>query len=193
MKTNNKQFWIAAIIAGVLYLLISNLGNGEKSEYQKAQDKKKDAYEALYSSNEGNFLILRNTYLAHSESEGNITVYIKHNKALKQSFLFLRVTCQADAKRTKSITFSSSEGYEKLDYVNEAYRLTDKTLNGKSFATLDIQIGELLAEQLLRMSRSSSASIVFTDHRGDHSFELTESEKKGLEQVILAYKYIKCE
>lgn len=193
MKKNNKQLWIASIIAGVLYLLISSLGNGEKSEYQKAQDKKKGAYEALYCSNDGNFLIMYNTHLAHDEGENNITAYIKHNKNLKKSFLFLKVTCQADARRTKTVTFASSAGYEKMDYVNEAYRLTSKTVGGKKFATLDIQIGDILTEQLWRMSQTPSASVVFTDHRGDHSFELTETEKHGLEQVILAYKYIRCE
>jgi hypothetical protein len=91
MKTNNKQLWIASIIAGVLYLLISSLGNGEKSEYQKVQDKKKDAYEALYSENDGGFLILRNTHLAHDEGENNITAYIKYNPTLKKSFLFHRL------------------------------------------------------------------------------------------------------
>ena len=74
-----------------------------------------------------------------------------------------------------------------------AYSLTSTKIGSKSFATLDIQIGELLKEQLLRMAQASSASIVFTDHKGDHNFELTEAEKQGLEQVILAYKYIKCE
>ncbi len=191
MKTHIKQLCIATIITGILCLLISSLGNGEKSEYQKAQDKKKDAYEALYCSSNANFLAMYNTHLTHNEGNNNITAYIKHNKALKKSFLYLKVTCQADAKRTKTITFTSNAGYEKLDYVNEAYRLTSINNGGKNFATLDIQIGDILTEQLWRMSQASSASIVFTDHRGDHSFELTETEKQGLEQVILAFKYIK--
>jgi hypothetical protein len=193
MKTHIKQLCIATIITGVFCLLISSLGNREKSEYQKIQDKKKDAFEALYSENNGGFLFLKNTHLAHNEGKNNITAYIKYNPTLKKSFLFLKVTCQADAKRTKTITFGSNAGYEKLDYVNEVYRLTSIKNEGKKFATLDIQIGELLKEQLLRMSQASSASIVFTDHKGDHAFELTETEKQGLEQVILAYKYIRCE
>ena len=190
MKTRHKTLLFVVIIFGVLYLL---LYGGEKSEYQKAQDKKEEAYEALRYSNEGNFLIMRNSYIAHSVGENNITAYIKHNKSLKKSFLFLKVTCQADAKRTKAITFASSAGYEKLDYINEAYHLTSHKIGSKSFATLDIQIGEMLKKQLLRMSQDSSASVVFTDHKGDHSFKLTETEKRGLEQVVLAYKYIRCE
>lgn len=193
MKTHIKQLCIATIITGVICLLISGLKDGEKSEYQKLKDKKEEAFNALYSENDGGFLILRNTYLAHDEGKNNITAYIKYNGALKKSFLFLKVTCQADAKRTKAITFASNAGYEKLDYVNEVYRLTSKKVGKNSFATLDIQIGDLLKEQLLRMSQSSSASVVFTDHRGDYSFELTEAEKQGLEQVILGYKYIRLE
>lgn len=193
MKTHIKQLCIATIITGILCLLISSLGDGEKSEYQKLKEKKEEAFNALYSENNGGFLILRNTHLSHNEGENNITAYIKYNGALKKSFLFLKVTCQADAKRTKTITFASNAGYEKLDYVNEAYSLTSYKVGSKNFATLDIQIGELLKEQLLRMSQAHSASIVFTDHKGDHSFELTEAEKQGLEQVILAYKYIKLE
>lgn len=193
MKTHIKQLCIATIITGVLCLVISSLGDGEKSEHQKLKDKKEEAFNALYSENNGGFLILRNTYLAHNEGENNITAYIKYNGALKKSFLFLKVTCQADAKRTKAITFASNAGYEKLDYINEAYSLTSYKVGSKKFATLDIQIGELLKEQLLRMSQAPSAYIVFTDHKGDHSFELTEAEKQGLEQVILAYKYIKLE
>jgi hypothetical protein len=193
MKTNNKQLWIAGIIAIVLYLLVSNLGNGEKSEYQKMQDKKEAAYNALNYSKDGNFLILHNTYLVHSEYKNNISAYIKHNSTLKKSFLFLKVTCQANAKRTKTITFTSNTGYEKLNYVNEAYSLTDNKIGDKRFATLDIQIGELLKDQLWRMSQDSTSSIIFTDHRGEHNFKLTEAERQGLEQIILAYKYIRCE
>lgn len=193
MKTRHKTLLFIAIIFGVLYLLSSGVFEGE-NEYQKiqkeTQQKNKNAFEALYSENDGGFLILRNTHLAHDEGENNITAYIKYNPTLKKSFLFLKATCRADARRTKTVTFASSAGYEKMDYVNEAYRLTSKTVGGKNFATLDIQIGDILTEQLWRMSQTPSASITFTDHRGDHTFQLNELEKQGLEQVIMAFRYI---
>ena len=194
MKTRHKTLLFVAIIFGVLYLLSSGVFDGGDNEYQKTrtetQQKKRDAYNALYKYKGGGFEIMQNTYLNHNEGVDNITVYIKHNSAQKKSFLFLKVTCQADAKRTKAITFASNAGYEKLDYVNEAYRLTNIKSNGKNYATLDIQIGEMLTEQLWKMSQTPSASVIFTDHKGDHTFHLTEAEKQGLEQVIMAYRYI---
>ena len=194
MKTRHKTLLFVAIIFGVLYLLSSGAFDGGNNEYQKiqaeTQQKKKDAYNALYKYKGGGFEIMQNTHHTHNEGMDNITVYIKHNSAQKKSFLFLKVTCQADAKRTRTITFASNAGYEKLDYVNEVYRLTSINNNGKNYATLDIQIGDILTEQLWRMSQTASASITFTDHRGDHTFQLTESEKQGLEQVIMTFRYI---